>query len=70
MILNIQSLRKLNLRQKSFQFYTHSDTDFGLEVDQFPSESLCQRRDGVFGRRVHDVKVSWRSMAKTTGVQK
>jgi hypothetical protein len=34
--------------------YTHSDTDFGFEVDQFPSESLSQRRDGVFGRRVHE----------------
>jgi hypothetical protein len=34
-------------------YYTHSDTDFGLEVDQFPSESLCERCDGVFGGRVH-----------------
>jgi hypothetical protein len=33
--------------------FTHSDTDFGLEVDQFPSESLRQRCDGVFCCKVH-----------------
>jgi hypothetical protein len=36
-----------------FLRYTHSDTDFGLEVDQFPSETLRQDCDRVLGGSVH-----------------
>jgi hypothetical protein len=39
--------------------YTHGDTDFRLLLDQFPSESLCQHCDGVFGGRVHEDTVGY-----------
>jgi hypothetical protein len=50
----------------SFQICTHGDTDFGLVVDQFPSESLCQRCHCMLRRIVHTVNFSWWCMSSNT----
>jgi hypothetical protein len=67
----VQNVKKINFKIKSFQdYYTHCNADFRLEVDQFPSESLSQRGDGVFGGTIHGEKFSWRYMAEDTKAQK